>query len=274
MRHDFVLQLLYRIRRKIFLKSSGMLSSFSKGDGFDFAELLPYTEGMDTRRIYWNSLAKGGELQLKSFYEEKEINVCVGVITGGTLLFGAPVQKFEKLLEIVTILGYSIVQSKNLFQGFLWNEHESFVEMPSKKVHGVESFIKSIAKIDPLYHSINPTEVTDMLHTKVRKKSLLFLVGDFLEMYDLKKLAKKHEIIIIRVRDRFEKQSIPMGEGVFIDPETGEEIEILFDEATAKAYTQRYRDHDRAFEHYITKMGIRYMTIYTDEDALLKLARL
>ncbi len=274
MSDNFVLKLLYRIKRRIFLKSSGHILSSHKGEGFDFAELIPYSEGMDARRIYWNSLAKGGEIQRKTFYEDKEIHVCVGVILGGSLLFGMDVKKYEKLLEVVSVLGYSTIHSKNQFQGIFWSEKEYFGTPSSKNVYSVEHFVKKISKKDLLYQKIDSDKCVKTLDKLLLKKSLLFLAGDFLQMYDLKKLSVKHEIIVVIIRDRFEEEATYLGEKLFVDPESGEELEIFFDKKTAQAYTKRYKDHDKKLEKSLTKLGIRFVKIYTDEDPFLKLGKL
>ncbi len=271
MSDSFVLKLLYRIKRKIFLKSSGNIFSTHKGEGFDFAQLMPYSEGMDARRIYWNSLAKGGQIQRKTFYEDKEINVCVSVILNGSLLFGMEVKKYEKLLETVAVLGFSAIKSKNHFQGILWSEKKRLATAPSKQQYSVESFLKNISKQELLYQNIESMDVVKSLDKLVRKKSLLFIVGDFLQMYDFKKLCIKHEVIVVIIRDRFEEKATYLGERLFVDPQSGQEIEIFFDKKIARSYTKRYKEHDKKLQQSLKKLGIRFLTIFTDEDPFLKL---
>jgi len=266
--------LLQKIRRKIFLKSSGLLSSHSKGEGFDFAEISSYAPGMDARKIYWNSLAKGGELQIKSYYEEREINVVVALLLTGSLRFGQPIEKYDKLIEVAAMLGYSIIQGNNLFQGFCWSKKQAWVVPPSKSNQSVENFVQKCASIDPLYTYLDTQKAMDLLFQKIRKKSLLFIVSDFLEEIDLSKLAKKHEIIVLIIRDPFENNPTALGESILRDPESGEEIEIVFDQKAALAYQKCYTVHNQKLLHHLRILGIKHMFLYTNKETFLELSHL
>ncbi len=267
--------LLYRLRRRIHLQSAGMFGTFKKGEGFDFAEIAPYAEGTDAKRIFWKSFAKGTrEPQVKSYYEELRINIVVAVLLGGSLRFGKPVQKREKLIEILAILGLATHHSGNLFQGYCYSDEGSFGIPSQKREVGIEHFIRRVADIDPLYHRASIQKGCEELFVKIRKKSLLFLLGDFLEMVDLKKLSARHEVVVLIVRDRFEADPAALGDVVLADPESGEEAELFFDDETARAYAKRYREHDAALLRHLRKLGIRYRYLYTDEDPFWKLLRL
>jgi len=275
MYHNPIDALLHRIKRRIHLQSSGLFTSGQKGEGFDFAEIMPYLEGTDAKKIFWKSFAKGvREPQIKTYYEEREINIAVAALLGGTLRFGRPVEKLQKLIEIVTILGFATHQSANLFQGYCYSQKRSFVTASEKERVAIEHFIRRVADIDPLYSALVMQKVCEDLEKKIRKKSLLFLVGDFLEEVDLKRLAVRHEIVVLIVRDRFEANPTALGDTVLVDPESGEEAELFFDGRIARAYAKRYREHDERLLHHLRRLGIRYQYLYTDEDPFWKLLRL
>jgi uncharacterized protein (DUF58 family) len=265
MNHNAVARILQRVKKELSFSSSGQLLSKIKGEGFDFAELMPYIEGMDAKKIYWNSLAKGGELQLKSFYEERKVNVVTACLLSGSLRFGEPVEKYEKVLETAAFIAMSALQSGNAFQGVALSGKEEVFMPPSRSYKGIEKFLTSVSGIDPLYTKIDPKQAGEKLFQVVRKKSLLFLIGDFLELYDFKKLSRKHEVIAVIVRDRFESNPRALGETVVCDPETGEESELFFDKKVADAYLRAYHEHDKKLLNHFRTQGIGYSYIYTDE---------
>ena len=67
--------------------------------------------------------------------------------------------------------------------------------------------IEKIDNYNPIGKNVNYENITNTLHKQIPKKSLLFLIGDFFncENLNLKLLSKKHEVIVIIVRDKFEE---------------------------------------------------------------------
>ncbi len=265
MRHDLIEKVLRRVRRELDYHHSGMMLTRRKGEGIDFAELVPYLPGMNARNIYWNSLAKGGLLQSKAFFEEREVEVCVALLMEGSLRFGEPVEKFEKLLESAAWLAYSAQSSGNLCSGQTFWSEETITMPPSKNPASTERFIFRSGSVDPLYTELNMHRVIRELEKFLRRRSLLFVVGDFLQIPDLTRLAARHAIYAVIVRDRYEASPKALGECVLIDPVSGEEAELLLDAKTAEVYGRRYREHDAKLEAHFRHNHIPYIYLYTDE---------
>ena len=265
MSRNVVSRILERVRKELSHTMNGQVLSKLKGEGFDFAELMPYMEGMDAKKIYWNSMAKGSDLQIKTFFEEKEVTVVVALLMSGSLCFGEPVQKWEKVLECAAFVGYDALRSGNRFQGFLWSEKKTFVTAPSTAFKSVEKFLHEVPIDALLYQKTDPKKALEALFQKVHKKSLLIIISDFLEVYDLRKLAKRDAVVCIVVRDRFEASPHMLGEVVLQDPETGAEAELFFDAKTAKAYGDAYKKHDKALVRSFRRAGVKHFFLYTDQ---------
>ena len=148
-------------------------------------------------------------------------------------------------------------------------EKKDMLLPPSKSPRAVQGFIASLAGIDPLYTTIDPVRVTEKLFRAVRQKSLIFLVSDFLEMYDLKKLSQKHAVVALIVRDRFENDPCALGDVLLQDPETGAQTELWFDAAAAKKYADAYRKHDEKLLNHFRRCGIASYYIYTDKSVII-----
>jgi len=54
---------------------SGHYHSAFKGHGIEFDEVRPYSVGDDVRTIDWNVTARTGEVHIKRFHEERELNL-------------------------------------------------------------------------------------------------------------------------------------------------------------------------------------------------------
>ncbi len=271
MQHEMIERMLLRIRKELDYTHSGTMLSKVKGEGFDFAELVPYLPGMNAKNIYWNSLAKRESLQSKAFYEEREIDICLALMLDGSLRFGKPVEKFEKLLECAAWLGYMTIESGNRCSALTFEKHEAIVMPPTKNRASLEHFIYRSGAIDPLFSSVDLSYAIQRLQRHLRKRSLLFIVGDFLEIPDLSLLAKRHALFAVVVRDRFEARPEALGECVVTDPVTGEEMELLLDAKTAQAYGQKYRAHNAKMEAYFRHHQISFRYLYTDEKVSARL---
>src|SRR5208337_1314953 len=64
------------------------LSSF-KGRGIEFTEVREYTEGDDVRTIDWNVTARTNIPYVKTFIEERELQVFFAADMSGSLDFGS-----------------------------------------------------------------------------------------------------------------------------------------------------------------------------------------
>ncbi len=265
MKRNAIIALLARVKKELHYSAAGQMLSPRKGEGFDFAELIPYREGMDARKIFWKSLARGEALQYKTFFEEREVQVAVALMLSGSLLVGEPLSKLEKAFEAAALYALAAQQSGNLFHGLCWSAKETFATPPSKSYHALERFLFNAGEIDLFHTACESDAALVWIEKRLRRKSLLVLIGDFLEPCDLRRLAARHAVVAIIVRDRFEAQPTPLGEVVFEDPETGEAAEIWFGEKEARAYAEAFAEHDRKLLASFHRLGVTYRYLYTDE---------
>jgi len=118
--------------------------------------------------------------------------------------------------------------------------------------------------------------ISNELFRHIRKKSIIFLIGDFFDIknLDLRLLSKKHEIIAIIVRDKFEEKPFELGNVNLIDPSTNSVFDGNINSGTIKKYIKRVKENDHKLFEHLQTCGIRFTKIYTDEEPLPKLLRL
>jgi len=93
----------------------GNNASLFHGEGFEFAELREYIYGDDIRKIDWKTTAKLDKPFVKVYREERELNVAVSTMLGGSTYFGTCCQKSEYMAQLVAMLGFSAVKNSDLF---------------------------------------------------------------------------------------------------------------------------------------------------------------
>ncbi len=269
-------KIIIKTRRKIFSENIGNNSSLLKGEGYDFLELKEYEYGEDVKKIDWIVSAKFKKPYVKVFHAQKELNINIIPILNGSTYFGSKRFKQEVITEICAILGYSCVKQGDPFTSFIVNDKVELCTKKSKRNFAVEKMSEKIFEYNCLGIKENYTTITKELFKYLRKKSIIFFIGDFfdIENLDLKLLSKKHEIVAIIVRDRFEENPFELGNVSLIDPATNKNFDGSIDKSTVLNYKKRIKENDhKLFEHF-QNCAIKFTKIYTDEEPLSKLLRL
>lgn len=263
-----------KARYQVYTLLAGNNLSKMHGEGYDFSELREYQIGDDVRKINWTITAKLGRPYIKELHANRELSVVVAAMMDGSLYFGEENRKQHTITEIATILGYSAHHNNDLFTGFSFHNDKHRVTPPTKQLYHIENFSKTLYELETLHTALEYTKAIHTLSTHIYKRSLLFIIGDFLEPVDLSLLAQKHEVIAIIVRHREEERPKKLGEAILDNPKTAQSRHTDFGAAGIRHYLARLKAHDEAMQTHFMQYGIRYIKIYTDEDAVEKLVRL
>ncbi len=262
-----------KTRKQVFGALSGSNLSKFQGEGFEFAELREYVFGDDVRKIDWKTTAKANKPYIKIYYEERELNVVVSTLLSGSTFFGIDMPKYEYMIQVMAILGYSAVKNRDLFSHILYADKLYRKTKPSKKVYAVNKEIEETLKFDVLGKPANFKGWINDLNKYVRKKSLLIMIGDFVGDYNLSILAKKHDLILIVVREHFIENLKPMGEIRVVDPGYLDSFRGNLDEDTINIYKDALIENDKKLYKHIKEIGARVVKLYTNQDPYLQLLK-
>lgn len=266
--------ILIKTRRQVFTEMVGSNASPFRGEGFDFMELREYQLGDDIRKIDWTITAKLQKPYVKIFHEERELNIAALCLMGGGLFFGTKRLKTELVTEIAAIIGYSAVKNGDRFSGIIATDAGLQRHKPTKRLYGVNRFCESVESFDVLGHTVTMRSLEPKIFSGIKKRSVLFIIGDFLDPASLSLLSKKHEIVAVIVRDRFEEHPHPLGQVQLKDPATGRSVETHFSERSIARYRANLQANDETLFAHLYKNRVRFVKIYTDDEPIAKLARL
>jgi len=266
--------ILLKARRQIIGDRIGNNPSLFRGEGYDFIELREYVSGDDTRHIDWNITAKMQRPFVKVFREERELSVVTVAMLGGSLHFGQERFKIDALAEAVALIGYSALANGDLFTHIDFSETLRNEVRASKKRFAVAQSVEGIMDAPILHHRADYNAMALSLYRRLKRRSLIVVIGDFFEIPDLRLLAKKHEVVAVVVRDRFEDKPSPMGFSALIDPESGAVLEGDFNARSVRKYHEKVRAHDAALFDRLRRDGIRAAKLYTDASVSVVLRRL
>jgi hypothetical protein len=98
-----------KIRGQLFKRSNGhnvgILKSQFRGTGLQFKEHRVYTHGDDVRFIDWKMVAKTSNPYIKTFEEERNVEIAVVLDATSSMYYGHNgVSKFQSILEITCLL--------------------------------------------------------------------------------------------------------------------------------------------------------------------------
>ena len=267
-------KILVRARRQVFSEMVGNNPSIFHGEGYDFIELREYMAGDDIRRIDWNITAKMQKPFIKIFREERELNVVIASVLNGSVHFGSSRFKQDVIAEVVAQLSYSTLKNGDLLSSYIFTDTMISHNKPSKKLHQIQKSVSQILDFEALNQQVDFKVLSETLYRRLKRKSLILIVGDFFEIPDFKLLAKKHEVVAIVVRDHLEEKPPKMGFSSLVDPESGAVLEGDFNSSSVEAYAKKVHVHDRLLYETFRKHQVRFTKVYTEGNVGVALRRL
>jgi uncharacterized protein (DUF58 family) len=273
---SYLKKILIKTRRQIFSEIVGNNPSIFKGEGYDFTELREYEAGDDVRKIDWLISAKLQTPYIRIYKEERELNISIVALMGGSSYFGQKVLKQELMANIVSLLAFSAVKNQDNFSFFIYGEGLKKERIKAtKNIGAVGKALELLLKSDPLGERVDYQNLQRVLLSSIKRRSILFLIGDFVGFEgDLKLLSKKFEVIAIIVRDRLEEDPPPLGNITLIDPSTFKEVSIDLNQKTISNYKEAIHRIDLKLYKSFRESGVAFVKIYSDEDPFVKLSKL
>ncbi len=127
--------------------SAGMLKSHFRGSGLQFREHQVYVPGDDVRFIDWKLSARSPNIYIKTFEEERNVEIVIFIDLSHTLLYGCDgISKLEAIIEIVALLYVLAGETHDLVRVVVWAKKT--INLPPKKgQEGLTLFISVLEKL-------------------------------------------------------------------------------------------------------------------------------
>lgn len=268
-----------KARRLVRESFSGEYLSSFRGQGLDFDDFREYQHGDEVRFIDWNVTARMNQPYVRKFHEERELALVLAVDVSGSADYGSvALSKREIAAEIAAVLGFSALHNGDKVGLAIFAAETLLFIPPEKGSRHLLRMIREILIAQPTQPTTSVAGVCDFLVRTLHRKSLVFLISDFVaEPLDrpLGKLARKHETVALRVLDPLEKHLPKAGKVVLIDPETGIETQVNTDNPNLRmGYDKLMRRQQEGVSALFKKHGIDSADLTTDGDTLAELHRL
>lgn len=257
---------------------AGEYQSVFKGRGMEFDEVREYRAGDEIRTIDWNVTARMGEPYVKLFVEERELTVQFLVDLSASGAFGSTRQiKNEVAAEICALLAFSAIKNNDKVGLIVFTDHVEMFIPPAKGTTHVLRLIRELLNFTPRQTQTDISAGLEYLGRVTNKKSVVFLVSDFLgEGFEkqMRVLAKRHDLIAVSITDPREIKMPNVGLIQLEDAETGQLV--LIDTGSA-AFRKQYETLGNARQGRLRglfrSMDVDHIEIYTGRDYVLDLVK-
>ncbi len=271
---DRLKEILLKVKKEVFSGNLGNNISTFKGSGLDFSEIRDYEIGDDVRSINWKASAKNQGIKVNLFNEERELNIVVAFLNSGTLNFGTKRLKQDLMAEILGFLAYSALKNSDNLTTLFFSDKPEKLYKPTKNPGILPTLIEEALKIETLGKSVDYEEFCNFINSSIKRKSLIFLIGDFYGDVDISTIAHKNEVYALIARDRFEESPKFSGDVALVSPIDFKEESFSFGKSEIKEYEALIREHDqKIYEHFLAHK-VRYGKIYTDDDVYLRISQI
>jgi len=265
---------------------AGEYHSVFKGQGLEFYEVREYQPGDDIRSVDWNVTARLGSLFVKRYIEERERTIVLAVDVSGSGAFGSllDASKNEISAEVAALLSFAAIKNNDKVGLLMFTDRIEKYIPPRRTREDVLRIIREILSFKPRGREEKTTNLATplkYLSRVLKKKSILFLISDFIidpSDVDYEKilmaLARKHDVISVWIKDRFEK-NLPAEafNGLFFinDPETLKAAVVdLADVKVRQEYNSAAAEDYLRKKNFFAKAGIDSVELSTDEKSIIK----
>jgi uncharacterized protein (DUF58 family) len=256
-----------------------------RGFGLDLADLREYQYHDDVRHIDWNVTARLQTPYVREYNEDRDINAWFLLDLSPSVDFGSgEVRKRSVAVDFVAVLSRLLTRHGNRVGALLYGDKvDTVIPARSGRRHVLHLMNRMASR--PRLERSGGTRLEELLHagfSVVKRRSLVFVVSDFISAPGWAKplalLARRHEVIAVRLYDPLEMELPDIGLFVMQDAETGEQLFIdTHDRGFRKRFTELARRRELELREAFRDAGVDALELATDDDladAILRFADL
>jgi uncharacterized protein (DUF58 family) len=256
-----------------------------RGFGLDLADLREYQYHDDVRHIDWNVTARLQTPYVREYNEDRDINAWFLLDLSPSVDFGSgEVRKRSVAADFVAVLARLLTRHGNRIGALLYGEKvDTVIPARSGRRHVLHLMDRMASR--PQLASSAATRLEDLLHggfSVIKRRSLVFVVSDFISAPGWAKplalLARRHELVAVRLYDPLEMELPDIGLFTIQDAETGEQLFIdTHDKGFRRRFAELARSRELELRGAFRDAGVDALELATDDDladAILRFADL
>jgi uncharacterized protein (DUF58 family) len=252
---------------------AGEYQSVFKGRGMEFDEVRQYHPGDDVRSIDWNVTARTGEPYVKSYIEERELTVMLAVDVSGSGDFGTR-NRFKRELagELAAVMSFAATTNNDKVGLLLFTDRVESLVPPRKGRSHVLRMVRDLLVFQPVGSGTDIRLALDTVHQMLKRRSIVFLVSDFLadpESYRQAMLVtnRRHDVVAFDLNDPLEHEMADVGLLALEDAESGQ---LRWVDTGSREWKREFTDRVARLEEgkreVFTAAGVDRISVTTERD--------
>jgi uncharacterized protein (DUF58 family) len=221
------------VRRRVDGLLSGEFRSSQLGVATELAQVRPYEPGDDVRQIDWLATARTNETHVRVHVAERALTTWILIDRSASMQFGTADRRKADVAEGVALaLGHVASRRGNRLGVITTGSGVAASRRPRQGRAGLLAALLAL-RIDDAAGPVKATPLREGFeHASrvARQRSLLVIVSDLRGPRDwtvpLTRLAARHDVLMIEVRDPREESLDDAGELTLVDPDTGEQVRV------------------------------------------------
>jgi uncharacterized protein (DUF58 family) len=250
------------------------------GVGTELAQIREWEPGEDVRRIDWNATARSGEVQVRVDVAERALTSWLLLDVSPSMRFGtADRRKWDVAEGVAVAMGHVASRRGNRIGVATFGGSAALTLRPRQGRVGLLGVLLAVRR-DPETERVGATSIGTGL-TQVariaRQRSLAVVVSDFRGPRDwrtpLLRLASRHAVVAIEIRDPREQELPNVGHVWLVDPETGRKLHVDTGRRRLRERFAESADAERVdLAHELASLRVPHLVLSTAGDWLRSFA--
>jgi len=203
----------------------GSYKSTFRGQGLEFHQVREYVPEDDVRSIDWNVTARLSAPYVKTFVEERELQIVLAVDLSASLWTGTGKEtKRDTLLKLCAVLAFAAVGHQDRVGLLVFTDRVEYFLPPKKGRAATLGLLRQLLSFRPAGHRTDFLPAFRTLNRTLKRRSVLLLLSDFTDPLPLNEagaLARRHDLVAVVVKDPLETGLRLPARVAVKDPETG-----------------------------------------------------
>jgi uncharacterized protein (DUF58 family) len=255
---------------------AGDYRSAFAGVGSELWQVRQYEPGDDVRRIEWNVTARTGQPHVRVELAERVLVTWLVLDASASMAFGTGDRRKADVAEGVALaVGYAATRRGNRLGTISFGD-DATVEPPRQGRRALLDTMQLLRDLPP-GGAGSLREALDLADRVVRQRALVIVVSDFRGnpawRAPLMRLAARHTVLAVEVRDPREQELADVGELRLVDPETGRQLRVDTSDRNLRSRFAEAAAHERtSLVTALASAGVRHVALSTEGDWLRPLA--
>jgi uncharacterized protein (DUF58 family) len=251
-----------------------------RGAGVDLADLREYQYHDDVRRIDWNVTARLGAPYVREYHEDREVTAWFLLDLSPSVDFGSRARKRSVSAEFVAVLARLLTRHGNPVGAMFYGDRLDAVIPPRSGRRHVLHLLEAM-RTRPRLAASRATDLGAFLRPAfgmLPRRSAVFVVSDFISAPGwagpLALLARRHDVLAVRLRDPLESEMPDLGLLVVQDAETGEQLCVdTHDRGFRRRFALAAEAREGAVRAAFMHAGVDALELSTDQDLVESVLR-